>query len=295
MSAQVQPARSATISQGRLRAIRYIDRAGLIITVLTVVVAILWAFPLYWALVTSVKPESQVIEPGLGLWPRTFTLNAYLHVLFNTNIGVWYINSLVTSISVTVLVIVMGATCGYAISQLRFPGRTILWYVILASFMVPIQALIVNHFVLMSQFGLINTWLGVILPQLIAPVVVIVYKQFFDSVPKEFREAATMDSASEFRMLFRIYLPMNWGVTAALAIITFIGAWNAFLWPFLAVTQERAMNVTVGITQVSDAFGVQYARVMAGAVMTGLPVAIAYLIFQRRVTQAIMLSAGIKG
>jgi len=295
MSTQVQSAQSAGISEGKLRTIRYIDRVGLIITILTVLVAILWAFPLYWAVVTSVKPESQVVESGLGLWPRTFTLGAYFHVLFNTNIGVWYLNSLVTSISVTVLVIVMGATCGYAISQLRFPGRAILWYVILASFMVPIQALIVNHFVLMSQFGLINTWLGVILPQLIAPVVVIVYKQFFDSVPKEFREAATMDSASEFRMLFRIYLPMNWGVTAALAIITFIGAWNAFLWPFLAVTQERAMNVTVGITQVSDAFGVQYARVMAGAVMTGLPVAIAYLIFQRRVTQAIMLSAGIKG
>jgi multiple sugar transport system permease protein len=294
MTSQIQTA-SAPISQGRLKAIGYIDRAGLIITILTVIVAILWAFPLYWAVVTSVKPESQVVESGLGLWPRTFSLNAYIHVLFNTNIGTWYVNSLVTSLSVTALVIFMGATCGYAISQLRFPGRTILWYVILASFMVPIQALIVNHFVLMSSFGLINTWLGVILPQLIAPVVVIVYKQFFDSVPREFREAATMDSASEFRMLFRIYLPMNWGVTAALAIITFIGAWNAFLWPFLAVTQERAMNVTVGITQVSDAFGVQYARVMAGAVMTGLPVAIAYLIFQRRVTQAIMLSAGIKG
>jgi multiple sugar transport system permease protein len=104
-----------------------------------------------------------------------------------------------------------------------------------------------------------------------------------------------MDSASELRMLFRVFLPMNWGVTAALAIITFIGAWNAFLWPFLAVTQERAMNVTVGITQVNDAFGIAYARTLASAVLTGLPVALVYLIFQRRVTQAIMLSAGIKG
>jgi multiple sugar transport system permease protein len=147
----------------------------------------------------------------------------------------------------------------------------------------------------MSQFKLINTTLGVILPQLIHPIVVIVFKQFFDSVPKEFREAAVMDSASEFRMLFRVFLPMNWGVTAALAIITFIGAWNNFLWPFLAVTQEDMMNVTVGITQTRDSFGVRYARLMASAVLTGLPVAIVYLIFQRRVTQAITLSAGIKG
>jgi multiple sugar transport system permease protein len=124
---------------------------------------------------------------------------------------------------------------------------------------------------------------------------VIVYKQFFDSVPKEIREAAVMDSASEFRLLFRVFLPMNWGVTTALAIITFIGAWNAFLWPFLAVTKSDWMNVAVGITQVNDAFGVQYARELAGAVAAGLPVALVYLIFQRRVTQAIMLSAGIKG
>jgi multiple sugar transport system permease protein len=295
MSTTQANAVSGPVNLRREHMIRAIDRGGLVLSILTVVCSVLWAFPLYWAVVTSVKPEFQVIEPGLGLWPRTFTLEAYTFILFNTNIGTWYLNSLVTSLAVTALVVFMGATCGYAISQLRFPGRTILWFMILASFMVPIQALIVNHFILMNQFGLINTWLGVILPQLIAPVVVIVYKQFFDSVPKEFREAAVMDSASELRMLFRVFLPMNWGVTAALAIITFIGAWNAFLWPFLAVTQERAMNVTVGITQVNDAFGIAYARTLASAVLTGLPVALVYLIFQRRVTQAIMLSAGIKG
>jgi multiple sugar transport system permease protein len=191
--------------------------------------------------------------------------------------------------------VVLGALTGYALSQLRFPGRRILWWLILASFMVPIPALIVNHYVLMAGFKLINTWLGVILPQLIAPVTIIIYKQFFDSVPKEFREAAKIDGANELQLFFRLYLPMNWGITTALAIIAFIGAWNNFLWPFLAVTKEQAMNVTVGITQVTDAFGVKYARDLGSAMLAGLPVAILYLIFQRRVTQAIMLTAGIKG
>ena len=193
------------------------------------------------------------------------------------------------------LVVFIGALSGYAISQLNFPGRRILWWLILASFMVPIPALIVNHYVLMANFKLINTWLGVILPQLIAPVTVIIYKQFFDSVPREFREAAKIDGANELQLFFRLYLPMNWGITTALAIIAFIGAWNNFLWPFLAVTKEQAMNVTVGITQVTDAFGVKYARDLGAAMLAGLPVAIMYLIFQRRVTQAIMLTAGIKG
>ena len=232
---------------------------------------------------------------SIELWPRHFTLDAYVEVLFKSKIGPWYINSLVTSGTVTLLVIIISAAAGYAISQMNFPGRRLIWWMILASFMVPIPALIVNHFVLMSQFNLLNTWAGVILPQLLAPVIVIIYKQFFDSVPKDFREAAVMDGATEMQLLFRLYLPMNWGITTALAIITFIGAWNAFLWPFLAATTEDVMNVTVGITQVTDAFGVKYARDLGSAILAGLPVAIVYLIFQRRVTQAIMLTAGIKG
>ena len=105
----------------------------------------------------------------------------------------------------------MAAGAGYAISQLNFPGRRIFWWMILASFMVPIPALIVTHFILISQFRLINTLAGVVGPQLIAPVTVIIYKQFFDSVPKDFREAAVIDGANDFQLLFRIYLPMNWG------------------------------------------------------------------------------------
>jgi multiple sugar transport system permease protein len=274
---------------------RHVDVPGLLISGFTLLAALVWAFPMYWAMVTTFKPESDVVKPGLRLWPEHFTLDAYWHVLTRTQIIQWYANSVFTSVSVTAIVIIVSAACGYAISQLRFPGRGLLWGIILASFMVPIQALIVNHFILMNQFGLINTWLGIILPQLIVPVVVIVYKQFFDSVPKEFREAALMDNANEFQLLFKVFLPMNWGVTTALAIITFIGAWNSFLWPFLITTSEEKMVVTVGITQVHDAFGVQYARELAAAVLAGLPVALAYLIFQRRVTQAIMLSSGIKG
>jgi multiple sugar transport system permease protein len=144
----------------------------------------------------------------------------------------------------------------------------------------------------MNSFGLINTWLGVILPQLIAPIGVIVYKGFFDQLPRDFREAARIDGASHWQILFRIFLPMNWSVTASLAIITFIGAWNTFLWPFLVVTRDDMKNVSVGIGTLGDSAGLGY---LAAAVLAGLPAAVVYLIFQRRVTQAIVMSAGIKG
>ncbi len=294
-SVELASALSPPAASRRLARLRKLDLAGLIITVATLLLAILWAFPLYWGLVTTFKPEPEVVREGVNLWPEHFTFENYLHVILQTKLGVWYLNSLVTSGAVTVIVIIMAAGAGYAISQLDFPGRRLFWWMILASFMVPIPALIINHFVIMSQFRWINTWAAVIAPQLIAPVTVIIYKQFFDSVPKDFREAAAMDGANEFQILFRVFLPMNWGITTALAIITFIAAWNLFLWPFLAVTEQNMMNITVGITQVHDAFGVQYARELAVAMMAALPVAVVYLIFQRRVTQAIMLSAGIKG
>jgi multiple sugar transport system permease protein len=296
VSAMAQdPGARAQIGGRRLARLRRLDLVGLIITLATVALAIAWAFPLYWGLVTTFKPEYEIVRTGVHLWPESFTLSNYLQVLTRTKIGIWYLNSLITSGGVTIIVVAMAATAGYAISQLEFPGRRALWWLILASFMVPIPSLTITHFVLMGRLHLVNTLLGVILPQLIAPVTVIIYKQFFDSVPKDFREAAVIDGASEWQLLFRIYLPMNWGITTALAIITFIAAWNLFLWPFIVINTEDKMNITVGITQVHDAFGVSYGRDLAVAILAALPVAIVYLIFQRRVTQAIMLSAGIKG
>jgi multiple sugar transport system permease protein len=286
-----RPAESAA----RLKGDRLIDFGGLALTIVTLGFALMAIFPVYWAVVTSFKSETEVIASGIALWPSRINTEAYEHIWTNTNIGIWYINSFVTSALITAGVIVSSAGCAYALSQLDFPGRRLIYVLILACFMVPMQALIINHFVLMAQFKLLNSWAGIILPQLIVPVTIIVYKQFFDNVPREFREAAQMDGAGHFKTLFRIYLPMNWGITSALAIITFIGAWNSFLWPFLAATGEATMTVPVGITQVKDAYGIVYARQMASAVMAGLPVAVLYLIFQRRVTQAIMLSAGVKG
>ena len=265
------------------------------ITAGTLLCALIWAFPLYWALATSLTPETDLVKSGFHMLPQQITFASYSFVFGNTPIIRWFINSLGTAAIITVLVIAMSACCAYALSQLRFPGRKLLYGVILVSFMVPIQALIVTHFILMADFGFVNTWAGVILPQLILPVVVIIYKQFFDSVPRDFREAAILDGAGEFNLLFLIYLPMNWGITTALAIITFIAAWNNFLWPFLVTSSNNAMTVTVGITQVHNAYGIRYARDLATAVIAAAPVVLAYLVFQRRVNQSIMLSAGIKG
>jgi multiple sugar transport system permease protein len=244
------------------------------LTGLAFVAALVWAYPVYGSFFASIDPVD---------W-----LSSYVQVLTTTQMPLWYLNSGVTSAMTTFGVLAIGATCGYAISQLNFPGRRVLWLVVLASFIVPTQALIVSHFSLMHWFGFLNNWTGVSLPQMIAPLAIIVYKQHFDSLPKELREAGIMDSASEFRMLWRIYLPMSAAITAGLGIVTFVGAWNTFLWPFLAVTHEEKFNVAVAIDQVRG-------NGLATAVMAALPVVLVYIVFNRRIINAVTMSGGVKG
>lgn len=269
--------------------------SGRALTVLTALGALIWFFPLYWAIATSLKSDTEVVSKTPGLFPKAPTLEPYLYVIERSSIIQWYVNSVATSAIVAVLVLAMSLCCAYALSQIQFPGRRLIYGALIASVMVPTEALIINHFVLMNSFGLINTWGGIVLPQLVVPSVIIILKQFFDQIPKEFREAAMLDNAGHLRTLWKIYMPMNWGVITALGITTFIAAWNNFLWPFLVATSDATITIPVGITQVKDVFGVRFAKDMAASVLAGLPVAILYLLFQRQITRAIMLSAGIKG
>ena len=268
---------------------------GVIGTLFTLFMAALWLFPLYWAVVTSLKRETDVLVNPPSWLPIPISFEGYVGALRQSGLLRWYWNSLFTSVMITFLVVFLCLLCAYAISQLSFPGKNLLYWTLLAGFMIPGQALTVPQFILMNDFNAINTYAGIILPQLIAPITIIIYKRFFDAVPGELRDAAVIDGANEARILFSIYLPINLGITYALAITTFIAAWNAFFWPFIITTSESMMTIPVGITQVSDAFGVQYARTMAVAVLAGLPVVVAYLAFQNRITEGIMATAGLKG
>ena len=150
MSASVQSAEivAAPRAARRLARLSRLDVAGLVITLGTLIGAIIWAFPLYWGLVTTFKHENEIVRPGVQLWPEHFTLRELRsRPARRRRSAIWYLNSLITSAAVTVLVVMMAAGAGYAISQLNFPGRRFFWWMILASFMIPIPALIVNHFI----------------------------------------------------------------------------------------------------------------------------------------------------
>jgi len=267
---------------------------GLICTLLTLAMALAWLFPIYWIVVTSLKTEDQTIQlpPALIPWPPNF--DAFVYVFQNSPFIRWYANTVLVSVIVTFFSILFALMCAYALSQIEFTGKRLVYWSLLIGFMLPFGAMAVPLFMMMNQFNLVNTFAGIILPQIAVPLSAIVFKQFFDEVPRDFRDAARMDGASNWRILFRIYLPLNWSITWALSIVTFIATWNNFFWPLIITNSTPMLTIPVGMTQVQSAYGVAFAKTCATAVLASIPTAAAYLIFQKRVTQGVMAAAGIK-
>lgn len=267
---------------------------GLFCTLFTVVAALAWIFPIYWITVTSLKSEDQtiVVPPSFIPWPPNF--DSFVYVLQTSPFIRWYLNTIFVSVTVTFFSILFALMCGYALSQLQFPGRKVVYTSILVGFMLPFSALAVPLFMMLNHFKLVNTFAGLILPQIVVPLSVIVFKQFFDDVPRDFRDAALIDGANNWRILFRVYLPLNWNITWAMSIVTFIGTWNNFFWPLIITNSTPMLTIPVGMTQIQLAYGVQFAEICATAVLASIPTAAAYILFQKRVTQGVMAVAGIK-
>ena len=267
---------------------------GFLCTLLTLVMALAWIFPVYWLTITSLKTEDQtiVVPPSFVPWPPNF--DAFVYVLQNSPFIRWYINTIVVSVTVTFFCILFALMCAYALSQLEFNGRRLIYTALLVGFMLPFSTLAIPLFMMMNRFNLVNTFAGLILPQIAIPLPVIVFKQFFDDVPRDFRDAALIDGAGNWRILFRIYLPLNWNITWAMSIVTFISTWNNFFWPLIITNSTPMLTIPVGMTQIQLAYGVSFAKICATAVLASIPTAAAYLLFQKRVTQGIMAVAGLK-
>jgi multiple sugar transport system permease protein len=267
---------------------------GVACTALTIIMALAWLFPLYWIATTSLTSESDTIALPPSFVPLPPNFEGFAYVVENSPIFRWYFNTILVASVITVVSILVSLMCAYALSILEFKGKGLINVSLLLGFMIPFGAMVIPLFMLMNQLHLVNSHSGVILPQIATPLSVIVFKRFFDQVPKDFRDAATIDGASDFRVLFSIYIPLNWSIIWAMAIITFIGAWNNFLWPFIVTNSTPMLTIPVGMTQVQSAYGVAFAKTSAVAVMASIPTALAYLIFQKRVTQGVVAAAGVK-
>ncbi|MCX5414605.1 carbohydrate ABC transporter permease [Streptomyces sp. NBC_00059] len=259
----------------------------IVLLVIALVLTAAWLLPIAWAVATSLKPEGDTAKTPLSWIGSRVTFEAYSKVWESGDLLVWLMNSAYISVMTTLLTVVTCAMAAYGFTRTDFRGRRLLYGLVLAGIMVPPQVLIAPLFREMVQLGLVDTYWGVILPQVAVPAMVFILVKFFEGVPRELEEAAFVDGAGRWRVFWTIVIPLSRPVLAAVAIFTFISTWNNFLWPFLVTTDPGGMTLPVGLVNVQSTFGVRYAQIMASLVIAGTPLLIVFAFFQRQIVRGI--------
>ncbi len=262
--------------------------------VLQVMVVLLWLFPLFWLLLTSLKPEADVVTRTLQFWPKRITFSNYAKAFTSTYIMRWMLNSIIVSAVTMVFTLVIDAPIAYMFAKIKFPGRSILFWIVMAGMMIPFQVLIIPLYLQFNAMGLINTLTAAIIPRLALPIGIFILKQFYEGIPTALEEAAFIDGATRYSIFMKIILPLGKAAMATVMILSLINAWNDFLWPLIAINDTVKYTITVGIANFQGTHGTQYALIMAGAVIASIPQFIFYFFFRKNIIAGIA-STGIKG
>lgn len=255
-------------------------RKKLFITTITSALLIIYLIPVFWMLTSSVKPEKDIIT--MTWLPTEWKFTNYLTILEKANITRWFTNSVIVSVSSTVGILLVSILAGYVLGRMRFPGKKVLFYMTLAGFMIPLQAIMIPLFLNLSRMGMVNSYAGLILPSLASPVSVFILTQYFKGIDSEFEEAARLDGAGEIMILFRIMIPMAFPAIATVTMVNFSWSWNDFVWPLIIAQSEDFYTLPIGlVTLAGSSTNIRYGPIMAANVIATLPVFFMYLIFQK--------------
>jgi multiple sugar transport system permease protein len=273
----------------------------LVLTALMVVLAVVWLTPALWVLVTSLKPTPDIIRTPPEWIPWPATLEHYHEVLLSSSrtarIGRAFLNSAVVSIGSTLLVVFVSALAAYPLARMRFPGRTLIFGLLVGSLMIPNAVVLVPQYVLTQRLGWLSTYQGLIVPEAAMTFAfgVFLLRQFFVTMPAELEDAARIDGANAWQIFLRVVLPLSQPVLGALAIFAFRSAWNDFLWPLIAVNRPDMFPLPVALALLRGAYSSEsYGPIMAGAALSALPLLVVFLVANRRIVEGVRLG-GLKG
>jgi multiple sugar transport system permease protein len=254
--------------------------------------ALLMAAPLIWMLITSLSTlaETRRFPPGL---PAGLRWHNFVQAWTESPFSRWLINSTIVSTTCVISNVLFCSLAGYAFARLRFPGRNIAFLAILATLMVPFQVVMIPTLLIVKHLGLVDTLPALIVPNLVAPFGIYLLRQFFLTLPVELEEAAIIDGAGRFRVLFSVLLPLMGPPLSTVAILTFLSVWNDFLWPLVATSSPEKMTVQLGLATFQSAHFTNWPVLMAGTLMSQLPVLLLFLAGQRFFVSSIA-NTGIK-
>lgn len=255
------------------------------------VVSMIMVWPFLWLILSSFKTGADIVALPVHLLPRQWTLSAYRMVWTQTSLPRAYANSLGVSTAIVITVLFTSSLGGFVFARLDFPGHKILFYFILATTMVPFVTLLIPLYIVMLRLRLLNTYAALWLPSAVSSFGIFLCRQFIYGIPTDLYDAAKIDGAGDFAIYRRIIVPLIRPVLSALAIFTFLGSFNSYLWPLVVLNDQRLYTLPLVLVQVSQAFGgMNYQGVMAGSVLACLPSLLVYLVFQRNFVRGIALS-----
>jgi ABC-type glycerol-3-phosphate transport system permease component len=264
--------------------------------VVLVLVSFAMFVPFIFSFVTSLKSQresNQLLTLRALFWPKEITWDAY-RVVFDSDIERWFFNSAVVATIWVLARAFTAATAGYAFARMDFPGKNVLFLLVLSTIMIPSMVTIVPKFIILKELHLLDTYGALTLPFAADAFGIFLMKQYFESIPVELEEAARVDGASRYRMFAQVILPNSLPALTALAIFSFQGSWNAFLEPLIFINDADLFTLPLGLAYFRQANYTDWPVLMAGAVITTIPIAIFYLIFQRWFVEG-QVSSGIKG
>ncbi|ANS75684.1 sugar ABC transporter permease [Paenibacillus yonginensis] len=262
--------------------------------IFSIIMAILFAAPLVWMLVVSIKEEGMKIITVLDWFKPPYSFAVYDEILSGTKLTNWIVNSLLVAVLVTIFTVLFAALAGFALSKLPFRYRTLTFFLVLAGLLIPGEATIIPLYQVAKDMSLLNSYQGLIIPALASPVAVIVLKSFFDGIPNDLLESVQIDGGGTWRIFTRMMLPLTKPAMASMAILTFIGSWNNFLWPFLSITDDNLFTLPMGIPTLMSQYSEDYVKPMVINAISSIPIIILFVIFERQIVKGISMS-GIKG
>jgi multiple sugar transport system permease protein len=277
----------ASTDHRRLRRRGRVVRA--VVTSLIALCGLVFAVPFLWMVSGSFKPVSEALSRPPTLLPVRFTWSNYVRLFSELNFGVYLTNTVIV-VALAMVGLLLRAMAGYGFAKLRFRGRGVLFAIVLATMMIPDEATMIPTFLVLTRLGLINTYIGIVLPTFVTGFSIFLFRQFMSTIPDSILEAARMDGASEWRIFFRIVLPLSGPILGVQALLCFIAGWNSFIWPLVLATKQSMYTMSVGLALLDGQYASEYGLQMAGSALMVLPVLILFVIAQRHIMQGFTIS-----
>ncbi len=259
----------------------------ILLTLFFVVLTIGFIFPLYWMVISSLRPDGRIFVDAFDLFPSALSIDSYRTLFEEEPFGRWIINSVVQTGGFAITALFLCTTGGYALAKFKFRGRNLLFILILVSQMIPFHLLIVSLFLMIIQLGLVENYFGAIIPIAASPIGIFFVRQYMLSIDDEMLNAARVDGANEYQIFFSVVLPNARPAIATLFILFSLEYWNNLLWPLIVFRQAENMPLAVGITRLINQYQQSYDLVMAGSTLATLPIIVLFLFLRRQVMEGL--------